>query len=500
MQKLNLKINPEIQKLAALISKKFNKAEVFLVGGAVRDLLLTEKSKDYDLLVRGVPGKNLGKFLKTLGSVNLVGKNVGVYKFKPKKTKLGREIDIALPRTEYSVHHSGAYKDFKIKTNWHLNISEDLSRRDFTVNALAWNIENGELSDPYGGLDDLKKKVIRAVGKPEKRFSEDYSRMLRALRFSCQLNFQIEKKTWQTIKKLNRSINKKFGKDFIVPRETIAKEILKSFHYNPTKALELLDNSGLLKELMPELLKMKGCPQPDNWHAEGDVWQHTLLTLKILASKKFVARFPRSLSINVIMAALFHDLGKPFTIKTPEKHGTDRIRFNEHDLIGAKIFLETCQRLKLTSYKDEKIDCDCQNVFWLIRNHMIGVNKKSVNQMKNTTLEKYFFSDKPGNELLQLMYADVSATVPQNGRPAYSNFNLLNRRLQKLSGSTPIKPKNLARPLLTGKEIMKIAKIKPGPKVGEIISLLREEQLKGKITSKKGAEIFVKKISHDKKY
>ena len=154
--------------------KKFPKADLFLVGGAVRDEILGRETKDFDFVIRGVSKDNLQKFLTTQGKVDLVGKKFGVFKFKPKGWK-GLEIDIALPRTEHSINFSGAYKDFKIQSNAKLKIEDDLSRRDFTINAMAFNIKKQELVDPFNGQVDLKKQKIKAVGKPEQRFREDYS-------------------------------------------------------------------------------------------------------------------------------------------------------------------------------------------------------------------------------------------------------------------------------------------------------------------------------------
>ncbi len=496
-----MKINIKIKNLAKKINQEFPDSEIFLVGGGVRDLLLTKSCKDYDLLVRGVPARKLEKFLKTLGKVNLVGKNFGIFKFQI--TNIKYQIDIALPRTEYSLGKTGAYRDFKIQTNYKLKIEDDLSRRDFTVNAIAYNILKNKIIDPFAGQQDLKKKLIRAVGKPEERLKEDYSRMLRAIRFTCQLNFpakggsssawKIEAKTWMAVKKLSKNINKKSDDDFVVPRETIAKELLKAFYHKPLKALELFDQAGLIKHLMPELLKMKKCPQPPNWHTEGDVWQHTVLCLKNLDSTKYKRKFPDQPSINLIMALLFHDLGKPYTIQTPKQDGTDRIRFNDHDQVGAKKTKEICSRLKLSAHKDENIDCDCDDLAWLVRSHMLTVHGK-IDQIKNTTLEKYFFSDKPGADLLQLIFIDAISTIPRQGEIYVNHYNQLNKRLQALSRLQKTPKKILPKLLIDGNEIMKLLKIKPGPRVGQVMELLREEQLKKKIKTKKQAREFVKRI------
>ncbi|HBX16465.1 MAG TPA: hypothetical protein DEF57_04215, partial [Candidatus Magasanikbacteria bacterium] len=267
--------------------KKFPEAKIYLVGGIVRDWILKRVSQDYDFVVSGVPTKKLEAFLKTQGQVNLVGRRFGVFKFTPKKSTL--TLDIALPRTEHA-WGTGGYKDVETQSDWRLPIEEDLKRRDFTINAMALEMSEKKLIDPFDGQTDLKKKLIKTVGKPRERFKEDYSRMLRALRFAAQLNFTIEKNTWLALIKMMKKIS-----NGIVPAEVIAKEFIKSLMSDPVKTLDLWGASGALKYLMPELLKMRNCPQPKEFHAEGDVWTHTRIALKNLttpAYKKFLKTLP----------------------------------------------------------------------------------------------------------------------------------------------------------------------------------------------------------------
>ncbi len=362
------------------LHQQFAQADIFLVGGAVRDLLLNRPTQDFDLVVRNVSKPQLEKFLKTQGKVNLVGKKFGVFKFVPKGWS-GTEIDIALPRTEHAINFSGAYKDFKINSNAKLKIEADLGRRDFTINAIAFNLNQQKLVDPYNGLSDLKKKNIRAAGDAAKRFREDYSRMLRAIRFACQLDFTIEQKTWSAVTKQIKNLTKKIGDKPTVPYEVIAKELVKALNANPLQAIKLLDESGALEIVMPELLKMKGCPQPLNWHSEGDCWTHTMLALKNLESKKFKMEFKNQpISPELIWGLLFHDLGKPYTVKR-----TDRLRFNNHDNISAQKFRVVAERLKLAA-----TGLNLDTVEKIIAKHMLPAHAKSSN-MKDTTIEKYFF-------------------------------------------------------------------------------------------------------------
>ncbi|OGY45343.1 MAG: hypothetical protein A2729_00715 [Candidatus Buchananbacteria bacterium RIFCSPHIGHO2_01_FULL_39_14] len=487
------------QPFAKQLARRYPKAEIFLVGGAVRDLMLDRPTKDFDFVIREVNKNDLENFLKKFGKVDLVGKRFGVFKFKPRGWT-GEEIDIALPRTEHSLNFSGAYRDFKIQSKANLKIEDDLSRRDFTINAMAIKIsqistpkahppraENlksqNYLVDPFGGLNDLNKKIIRTVGKPELRFKEDYSRMLRAIRFACQLNFQIESKTWQVIKKQIKNLNKKIADERVVAYEIIAKELTRAFSANPVLALELLNKSGAIKNLFPELLKMKNCPQPKNWHSEGDVWTHTILALTKLNSTALIKEFDKKIpSAEVIWSLIFHDLGKPFTI-THE----DRIRFSGHEIVSVKKFREISEQLKLAS-----TGLNVDVVEKIIAKHMILAGN-TVSEMKDTTIEKYFFNPNfPGTELLMAIYADILATVPPNGQPDFSNYKKLKNRINKIKKTT--RAKNvLPKPLVDGNDLMKTFKLTASPKIGKLLGLLREAQLRGKVKSKTAGLKYIKK-------
>ncbi|OGY46226.1 MAG: hypothetical protein A3A24_01490 [Candidatus Buchananbacteria bacterium RIFCSPLOWO2_01_FULL_46_12] len=470
--------------------KRFPKAEIFLVGGAVRDILLNRETNDFDFVIRGVGKAELEKFLARQGKVNLVGKKFGVFKFKPKpangnrKTQTAEEIDIALPRTEHSLHLSGAYRDFKINSSPKIKIEDDLSRRDFTINAMAWDVKNSRLLDPFAGQADLKKKIIRCVGEPKKRFAEDYSRMLRAIRFSCQLDFSLDAKTWREIKKSIKNLTKKNQAEQIVPYEVMAKELVKMVRPNPKKALTLLDQSGALKILMPELLPTKTCPQPKKWHTEGDVWTHTLLALEKLESKEFKKEFSLvPLTDEVIWGLIFHDSGKPETLVK-----ADRLRFNGHDIASAKLFKKVAERLRLAS-----TGLDIEVIEKIIAKHMLPTHERA-NMMKETTIERYFFNDNfPGRELMMLIFADIAATIPPSGKPDFGSYKNLQTRINKLKGKSKNK-KILPQPILDGHDLIKAFKLKSSPLIGRLLSILREAQLTDKIKTKPQGLNLVKKI------
>lgn len=504
------------------IKKEFPRGEIYLAGGAVRDLFLQRPCKDYDFIARGIEPKKLQEFLRQIGVVNLVGRVFGVFKFTPmehyerfKKEKL-EPFDIALPRTEHA-YLSGGYRDFDVQSDPDLPIEKDLSRRDFTINAMALRLggQGKKLIDPYNGLDDLKNKIIRAVGDPAKRFQEDYSRMLRALRQACQLGFGIEEKTFQTIKKNAGTLNKKiplippsakgginppFSKgeaagEWVVPRETIAKEMIKAFHADPMRAFDLFDQSGFFKILLPEIEQMKKCPQPEQFHSEGDVFVHTRLALEILQSKKYQKLFGEDKpSAQLVMAILLHDIGKPPTLKTPEKHGTERIRFDEHNEKGAEMAEKIIDRLKLESQPEgTPYRVDSKAMVWLVKNHLLLAHGDP-QKMRAGTIEKYFFNPLvPGEELKRLSFVDIQATVPPSGKPDMTNFDKMTQRIDEV-GKLAREKNLLPPPVLNGDEIMKILKIKPGPQVGKVILALREEQLEGRVADKEEAKKFVKSI------
>ncbi len=478
------------------LKKSFPDAEIFLVGGMVRDVLLRRPSKDIDLVVRGVPMPKLISFLKREGTVDVVGKTFGVIKFGYKNAP---QIDIALPRTEIA-GGSGAYRDVAVHFDHAMPIEADLGRRDFTINAMALNLATGAITDPFGGRADIRAKIIRAVGKPADRFAEDNTRLLRALRFACQLNFAIEPKTATAIKKLLPKLVEGH-----VPNELIGRELVKSLVANPVRCMDLWNATGAFKFVAPELLKMHKCPQPKNYHNEGDVWEHTVLALKNLHGapyQKFLKKLPpifgapKKPSPTQYVATLLHDVAKPLTIQTPKKDGVDRIRFTGHDTEGAKVARRIAERLRLSSV--EGVNIDTELLVWLVEHHLLAV-QADVREMKETTIEKYFLRDlERGRELLTMLFGDGSATIPSNTKDKKRHLDdvlVRIRRLIKMRGGR----QQLPPPIIDGTEIMTALKLSPGPKIGELLNAVREAQLSGAIKTKLQARAFLKKIEPSKK-
>ena len=474
------------------LETRFPEGEIYLVGGAVRDLLLGRETKDYDFLVRGIPDAHLKDFLAQHGKVNWVGKSFGVYKFMPNGIDLEEQIDIALPRTERSFLKGGGRRDFEVQSDAALPVEEDLRRRDFTINAIAADIKRKSLLDPFGGIKDLKAGLLRAVGDPTQRFAEDTSRLLRGLRFACQFQFHFEEKTWSALRAAIGALNaKREDGNHIVPREIIAKEFIKAIAADPVGAFDLWDESGAFAELIPELLRMKGCPQPEIYHREGDVWTHTRLALSVLASSAFQAEFHEPYDAEAAVAVLFHDIGKPYTLQTPERDGVDRIRFNNHDQVGAKMARGIAIRLKLSTFpKGSRYHINEEMLAWLIEKHLILVHGE-VDQMRAATVEKLFLNpQRPGHKLLQLIFSDGSATIPPSGTPQLVAYHRLKERIGAMEAMA-ISRARIPPPLLSGEEVMALLGLPPGPEVGRYLSLIREEQLSGRLADRDAARRFL---------
>lgn len=470
--------------------KQYPHANVYVVGGVLRDVLLNRQSKDYDFVVTGLPERTLLRFLKSRGKVNLVGKTFGVFKFTPTGL-VGVELDIALPRIDEPGTGSGAYRDVVVVSRHDVPIEDDLLRRDFTMNALAWNVRTQQLIDVVGGVRDIEDNKIRTVGEPARRFAEDYSRMLRGLRFAAVLGATIERATWQAIRANISHLNKQISGEYVVPREVIGLEFVKSFYVAPLSTIDFYEKSGALEVLIPEVLAMRRCPQPKEYHTEGDVWQHSMMAVQALYSRRFKNKYSENPDAELLLAVFLHDIGKPPTLRTPKRDKVDRVRFDGHDVVGARMAREIIGRLKLFSAPaNSPLHVDADNVAWLIKNHLLLLNDNA-RQMRSTTIEKYFVAHPMAVKLQQLMLADTLASVPKSGRPVVRHLVTLEKVLKKL----PRTSKNtLPPPLLSGTEIMRILHVSAGPRIGELLQQLREAQLAGKVTNKVTAKQFIKTL------
>ncbi len=491
-QSLSTVLPRPLTYLAQKLTRDLSGAEVYLVGGAVRDLLLERKTTDFDLVVRGVETSRLEQWLSDNGQMNLVGKTFGVLKWQPAGWD-GETVDVALPRTEHSELGTGQYRDFSVQSDPFLPLARDLERRDFTVNAMAVNLTSGELQDPAGGRADLSAKLIRAVGGPHDRFREDLSRVLRCLRQACELSFTIERATWNGVLEMSQRAASGTQADgrWLVPREVVAREFIKSLAAAPRRTLELWNDAGLIATLLPEVAALKHVPQPKEFHTEGDVYEHTLMALEALSNNVWRNKFPNSSpSPNVLMATLLHDIGKAVTLRTPEQHGTERIRTNGHDAAGAAFVTDICERLALPSYLDRSgRHIEAETVRWLVEHHLLLVHGLP-EDLRTSTVYRYFLADETrGAELMQVILADSLASVPPSGQPSTGLVDRMFLRIDSLKASLP---QGTLKPLLSGTDIMERFSLAPGPKVGELIELLTEAQLNGTVRTADEAEAYLK--------
>ncbi|MFO0702417.1 MAG: hypothetical protein U0514_00830 [Candidatus Andersenbacteria bacterium] len=282
-------------------------AEVYVVGGAVRDTLLGRTPTDVDLLVRGLALPDLLAVLRRHGAVHEVGTRFGVLQLVPRVA--GRlqppGIEVALPRTDRPTGRGG-YRDVATSSDPGLPVEADLARRDFTINAIAYRVADGQLLDPFSGQADLRAGVLRTVGDPAKRFAEDRSRLLRAVRFAAVLSCTIEPATLAALQAQAPQLNQVAGGRRIVPNETIGRELLLALHAAPRRTVELLDATGLLPHVLPELAACRGIQQSPDFHPEGDIYVHTLDVL---------GRLPADASPTLVLEALCHDLGKAVAVQ-----------------------------------------------------------------------------------------------------------------------------------------------------------------------------------------
>jgi len=461
---------------------KGTNADVYVVGGAIRDAIMGRPISDVDMVIAGMPLPEVEMLLDKIGNVDVIGRRFAVIRVTlPDNSR----VDIALPRIDASFG-TGRYRDVEVRADPNLPIEEDLSRRDFTINAMAWNLATHDLIDPCDGRDDIKHRVVRCVGIPVERFQEDATRMLRAARFAAQLGFTIEPDSMEGIRNKLPLLND----DFVTPREVIAQELVTGFVAAPTRMLDLLHETGICTTLMPELVALRGCAQPPEFHSEGDAWTHTRLALEALADKSFEKQFGIPASTQIVFAALLHDIGKPLSMTVTGEGNARQIHFDGHTPRGADMAEKICTRLKLASTGA----IDCPLLVWLIEHHHDILN---IDSMRPSTVERTFLAPDGRGELLQqLVWADARASLrPEEARKKrqfheVENFVNLQRRIAEIKkrGYRDHAP----APLLTGSEIMDLLGISGGKPVGDLIEALRNAQLDGSIKTRDEAAKFVK--------
>ncbi|PYI97572.1 MAG: phosphohydrolase, partial [Verrucomicrobia bacterium] len=330
---------------------------------------------------------------------------------------------------------------------------EDAQRRDFTINGMFYDPVSEKMIDFVGGRADIDAKRVRAIGDPAQRFGEDRLRMLRAVRFATVLGYEIEKATWDALATNAESINQ-------ISAERIRDELLRTFlSPNRVRGWDLLDSSGLMRAILPELEAMKGVLQPEQFHPEGDVFVHTRLMLQLL---------PQEVPVPLVLAVLFHDVGKPVTA-TVDKTG--RIRFNEHDRIGAQMTEAIMRRLRFSG-------AEIEATVEMVKQHMVF---KDVPNMRVAKLKR-FMARPTFDDELELHRVDC-----ESSHRMLDNYEFLLRKRQEFANEPIIPP-----PLVRGDDLIALS-LKPGPKFGEILEAVETRQLEGTLRTREEALEWVKR-------
>lgn len=431
--------------------------QAYLVGGCVRDLLLGCVPADYDVSTDATPDQVMRIFPQTFavgaqfGVVLVPLKSLGIAPIAEPEGYGGAHphaIEVATFRSD-GLYTDGRHPD---SVKFSKDPEHDVQRRDFTINGLMLDPLDGDrVIDFVGGRADLEQKIIRTIGNPERRFSEDKLRMLRAVRFSARFGYEIETETLVSIQRLARDIHQ-------VSCERIRDELTKMLtEGHARRAFELLDEVNLLAEVLPEVSKMKGVEQPPQFHPEGDVWVHTLLLLSMLPPG-----CPRTLA----WGALLHDVGKPPTFRV----APDRIRFDGHVEVGTRMAEEICRRLRFSNEDTEQIAA-------LVENHMRFAAVKS---MKASTFKRFLRLPR-FDEHLALHRIDCLSS--------HGLLDLYEFTREKMATLPPeeVKP----APLINGNDLI-AAGYDPGPLFSGILSAVEDAQLEGIIASREEAMRFVR--------
>ncbi len=427
-----MRLPTEVQSILQTLNK--GGFEAHAVGGCVRDLMLGKTPKDWDVTTNAKP-----EDIQKLFPENFYENNFGTVTVKTGSEDPGlKEVQV----TPYRIEAKYSDKRHPDEIRFADKLEDDLSRRDFTVNAMAMD-PDGTITDLYGGENDLKKKLIRTVGKPEERFGEDALRLLRAVRFATVLGFDIEKGTLAAVRKNSKWLA-------AISKERIRDEFVKIVESdNAYEGMLLLEETELMEHIVPELRVGIGVSQ--NLHHIYSVWEHLVRALKYTAEKNY--------SLAVRLAALFHDIGKPQSKRGEGEHST----FYGHEVIGARITAGIMERLRFSKDLTEQ-------VVKLVRYHMFFYN---VGEVTESSVRRLLVNVGPDNieDLLKVREADRIGS----GRPKAVPYKLRHMKyiIDKVSHD-PISVKMLK---VNGQDVMKELGIKPGPKIGLILSTLLAEVL-----------------------
>src|SRR5216117_2444496 len=426
------------RKVAARLREQAHIA--YFAGGCVRDMVRGLTPKDYDIATDARPETVQALFPRTYA----VGAHFGVIIV----LEDGLQFEVATFRSD------DAYIDGRRPSAVHFSSpEEDAKRRDFTINGMFYDPVAEEVIDFVGGCADIDAKLVRAIGNPAQRFAEDRLRMLRALRFATVLDYQIDQQTWHALATSADSINQ-------ISAERIRDELVRIFLApNRVRGWDLLDSSGLMRAILPELEAMKGVLQPEQFHPEGDVFVHTRLMLQLLREE---------VSVPLVFAVLFHDVAKPVTA-TVDKTG--RIRFNDHDRIGAQMTEAIMRRLR---FSGTQIEATVE----MVRQHMVF---KDTPKMRIAKLKR-FMARPTFNEELELHRVDC-----ESSHRMLNNYEFLLRKREEFANEPIIPP-----PLVRGDDLIALG-LKPGPKFGEILEAVETRQLEGTLRTTEEALQWVRR-------
>src|SRR5207249_3827710 len=412
----------------------------YFAGGCVRDMVRGLIPKDYDIATNARPEAVQGLFPHTFA----VGAHFGVIIVLENSF----QFEVATFRSD------DAYIDGRHPSAVHFSSPEDdARRRDFTINGMFYDPVAEKVIDFVGGCADIDAKLVRAISDPARRFTEDRLRMLRAVRFATTLDYEIDKATWEALVANAPSINQ-------ISAERIRDELIRIVvSSNRLRGWDLLDSSGLMRAILPELDAMKGVLQPEQFHPEGDVFQHTRLMLQFLQE---------TVSVPLVFAVLLHDVAKPVTA-TVDKTG--RIRFNDHDRIGAEMTEEIMRRLR---FSGAEIDAAVE----MVRQHMVF---KDVPKMRVAKLKR-FMARPTFDDELELHRVDC-----EGSHGMLDNYEFLLRKREEFANEPIIPP-----PLVRGDDLMALG-LKPGPKLGEILEAVETRQLEGTLRTREEALKWVQR-------
>jgi len=413
--------------------------QAYLVGGSVRDVLLGTVPKDFDIATDARPERVMGLFPNS----GQVGAHFGVVLVRDGPA----QVEVATFRSDHD-YQDGRHPS---AVRFEEDPRRDVERRDFTINGLLMDAETGEVLDYVGGRVDLERGLVRAIGDAGQRFREDHLRLLRAVRFAARLGFTVEPATFEAMRENHALIR-------TVAAERVRDELVRILtEGGARRGFELLEETGLLADILPEVAAMKGVEQPPQYHPEGDVWTHTLLLLEKMQKP----------SVTLALGALLHDVGKPPTFRVAE-----RIRFDGHDEVGVRMAHDILTRLRFSRDEMEQVEA-------LVGNHM---RFKDVGGMKESTLKR-FLRMPDFAEHLELHRLD---TLSASGR--LENYELVKRKLAEF-------PEERLRPapLVTGADLI-AAGYQPGPMFSKMLAAVEDAQLEGRICTTEEAMAMVGRL------